>query len=265
MGEQERADEEARRGDGKAGFKAYAREHPGAFSGLAEAVKRARGDQLASVSKIIAPAVDTAALTVANSVSSVVDTSTITNTVRKVVERLPPLDSVSPFNEEFYALLQKAQEALVERYRKWENRARRTQSADFKDNPEACERYKAFFESTGLNKGGFAKRLDIKPQTASKYIKNPECMSEYAAYRLEEWIGEKAYYDMLHGEGAYSKQVATKKAAEAKQRLYEYLDKLSPERALQEIEFFFRLRTAVEESFPERNQISTNTPTQPKN
>lgn len=105
------------------------------------------------------------------------------------------------------------------------NHAIQTPSSDFNEelHPGVGQRFQNWFDSSPLTIGGngdhtqkqLSVLLHISEPSASKYLKNPENMSQWAAYGLQvamnntaEGYDERPYYELIHGEGTYDAHVA---------------------------------------------------------
>ena len=109
-------------------------------------------------------------------------------------------------------------------------RARRAPSPDFMNNPEAGERFVAWFNKSDLTLGENGKHtykklgevMHVSEQTASSYVKNPSKISGLAALHLGAALGKEAmkrgeagpitferpYYDLIHGSGSFDRDKA---------------------------------------------------------
>lgn len=128
-------------------------------------------------------------------------------------------------------------------------KTRRGASPDFANNPDACERFVEWFETSPSTKGksgkptitALAKLLGISHNTACKCIKHPEKITNNIAVRLRNVIGEQAYIDMAQGEGAYQRQIKEREKAAALARLESFFETLEPETAVHVVEAFFAI------------------------
>lgn len=113
------------------------------------------------------------------------------------------------------------------------NKLRHTPS-EFKDNPEACERFRVWFADSGLTAKYLGERVwRVSHTTYLRYVKDPSCMSALAAMLLEDFIGTEKYTDMLYGEGAYRRGVDTQMKKQAIERLAPRLKSLTLEQLSQ--------------------------------
>ena len=134
-------------------------------------------------------------------------------------------------------------------------KARRGASPDFADNPDACERFVEWFETSPFTKGksgkptitALAKLLGISHNTACKCIKHPEKITNNIAVKLRNVIGEQAYIDMTQGEGAYQRQIKEREKAEAFARFKSFFETLEPETAIYVVEIFFSIAQKIKD------------------
>ena len=107
--------------------------------------------------------------------------------------------------------LMKDRAAILEAMYKTTVRSMLQKPSEFKDNPEACERFRQWFDGSGMSYKRLAEIIDANRETASNYVKNPETIKEYHAEMLKRHLGIEAYADMIEGDGAYAKRSAEQK------------------------------------------------------
>lgn len=109
-------------------------------------------------------------------------------------------------------------------------RERRSPDPDFADNPDAGERFLAWFNRSDLTLGENGKHtfkklgevLRVSEQTAATYVRDPSRISKLAAIHLAAALGKEAlergevgpitfdrpYYDLIHGPGSFDRDKA---------------------------------------------------------
>lgn len=85
--------------------------------------------------------------------------------------------------------------------------------APLEDDPEACDRFREWARESLERSGGFtygrlAEALNVDRKTAKRVYDEPWRMSVHAARFVRFHAGEEAYYDVLHGAGAYDARAA---------------------------------------------------------
>ncbi len=152
---------------------------------------------------------------------------------------LEPLDALlSSFLSAMRSIDPEALERGLEELRRAEQADRHRISPDFaplEDDPEACERFREWARESLERSGGFtygrlAEALNVDRKTAKRVYDEPWRMSVHAARFVRFHAGEEAYYDVLHGAGAYDAHVAEEERdrilSETEERFRAALDSL---------------------------------------
>lgn len=114
------------------------------------------------------------------------------------------------------------------------NRLRHTTSKDFSENHAACQRFREWVETADATKGKrgewtllkLAEILGVSRKGAKSYYQHPETMSEFAALSLHDVLGDEDYFNLIHGPGAYDRQLAEEKKAQTIEQLRDKFEAL---------------------------------------
>lgn len=104
-----------------------------------------------------------------------------------------------------------------------EKRSRHVLCPDFADNPEAAERFRQWARTSELTRGSngkltykaLSKALGVGRITAGGFYRDPATITKHASMMLRLRIGDAAYFDMVHGAGAYERYRAAHAREEA--------------------------------------------------